>query len=93
MPGSVVLPAVLDLRAAGVLTSQLLARRGQPLTVDASGVERLGGLSLQVLLSAVRTWAADGLELTVAPVSEAFVEQCRAFGAAGLARDFAGDPA
>ncbi|SFS86459.1 STAS domain-containing protein [Brevundimonas viscosa] len=93
MTEPVVLPAVLDLRAAGALTSEFLARRGQPLTVDASGVERLGGLSLQVLLSAAKTWAADGMDLTVAPVSEAFVEQCRAFGAAALAPDFAGDPA
>ena len=91
MTQPVILPAILDLRAAGVLTSDLLARRGQPLTVDASGVERLGGLSLQVLLSAAKTWAADGLPLTFAPVSDAFVEQCRAFGAAGLLADFAGD--
>lgn len=93
MAEPVVLPAVMDLRAAGVLTTELLARRGQPLTVDASGVERLGGLSLQVLLSAAKTWAADDLPLTIAPLSEAFVEQCRAFGAARLAPDFAGDPA
>ena len=93
MAEAVVLPAVLDLRAAASLKSELLARRGQPLSLDASGVDRLGGLSLQVLLSAVRTWAADGQSLTVSPASEAFVEQCRAFGAVALTPALAGEPA
>ncbi len=93
MTGPVVLPAVLDLRAAASLKTELLARRGGPLTLDASGVERLGGLSLQVLISAAKTWAADGQTLTVAPASEAFVEQCRVFGAASLVPVLAGEPA
>ncbi|WP_374516103.1 STAS domain-containing protein [Brevundimonas sp.] len=93
MTAVVVLPAVLDLHAAGSVKTELLARRGEPLALDASGVERLGGLSLQVLLSAARTWAADGQELIVSPVSDAFVEQCRAFGAGALVPALAGETA
>lgn len=84
MADTVVLPPILDLHAAASLKAELLARRGSPLTLDASGVERLGGLSLQVLLSAAKSWAADGQSLTVSPASEAFVDQCQAFGAGSL---------
>ena len=72
---------------------RLLARRGEPLALGASAVERLGGLSLQVLLSAARSWAADGHQLIVSPVSDAFVEQCRAFGAGALVPALAGETA
>jgi len=92
MTDAVVLPAVMDLRAAAALQAELLARRGGPLALDAAGVERLGGLSLQVLLSALKTWAADGCALTIASASDAFAEQCRAFGAVALT-DAIGEPA
>jgi chemotaxis protein CheX len=87
----IALPAVLDIRAAEPLKADLLAARGQALTVDASAVERLGGLCLQVLLSARKTWAADGQDLTVAPLSDAFSEQWAAFGAPARAPDPVGD--
>ena len=75
------LAPVLDLNAAEPLKAELLARRNQELTLDASGVERLGGLCLQVLLSARRSWAADGVNLKLGPVSESFADQWAAFGA------------
>lgn len=75
-PASIRLPAVMDLRSAGPLARDLLALRGQPVVLDASGVERVGGLGLQVLLSARRTWRADGLELRVNHPSEAFELDC-----------------
>lgn len=84
MTEALALPAVLDIRAAETLKTQLLALRGRPLAIDASVVERLGGLCLQVLLSARRTWTEDGQALTVAPMSDAFAEQWAAFGAASL---------
>jgi len=59
MSNLIALSAVLDLRAAEPLKAQLLAVRGQEATLDASAVERLGGLCLQVLLSALATWRAD----------------------------------
>ena len=81
MSNSITLPAVLDLRAAAPLKAQLLAVRGQETALDASAVERLGGLCLQVLLSALQTWRADGQALTFINVSEAFASQWSALGA------------
>jgi chemotaxis protein CheX len=81
------LEPVLDLSAAERLHAQLLARRGQPLAIDASQVERLGGLSLQVLLSARNTWAADGLSARIASPSAAFEDAWALFGAPGLICD------
>ena len=54
------------------------------LALDASGVDRLGGLCLQVLLSARKTWAADGQPFTVRAASDAFAAQWEAFGASAL---------
>lgn len=82
MSSLITLPAVLDLRAAEPLKAQLLAVRGQAATLDGSAVERLGGLCLQVLLSAIATWRADGQALTFINVSEALASQWSAFGAA-----------
>lgn len=93
MPAVVALPAILDIQAAEALRVQLLGARGQPLTIDGSAVERLGGLCLQVLLSARRTWAADGHRLAVDPASEAFTDQWNAFGAPAMATGQSGDPA
>lgn len=75
------LPAVVDVRAAEPLKAELMAVRGQSVTIDASGVDRLGGLGLQVLMSAVRTWRADGQVLTFINVSDALAEQWQGFGA------------
>ena len=77
----IALPAVLDLRAADPLKAQLLAVRGHETALDASAVERLGGLCLQVLLSALATRRADGQALTFINVSEALASQWSAVGA------------
>lgn len=87
-PAQLVLPDVLDLQAAEPLRVQLLGLRGQAVTLDASGVERLGGLCLQVLLSAQRSWAADGQPLSIAPMSDAFAEQWKNFGAEQAASEW-----
>lgn len=75
------LPAVMDMRAAGPLAQELLALRGQPIDLDASGVERLGGLGLQVLLSARLTWRRDGLGFALVEPSEVFLADCALLGA------------
>jgi chemotaxis protein CheX len=80
---SLTLSPVLDLRAAGALRSELLERRGQSMDVDASGVERMGGLCLQVLLSARRQWSDDGCAFTIRGPSEPFREAMRLLGATG----------
>ena len=64
------LPPVLDLKTATALQQQFLAVRGRPLRVDASQVERLGGLGLQILLAAKASWAADGHHLVIDPISK-----------------------
>jgi chemotaxis protein CheX len=74
----------LDLSAAGPLAAQLLGLRGVAVTLDASRVERLGGLCLQVLLSAQAAWAADGVALSVISRSQAFDNAMALFGAHGL---------
>ncbi len=76
------LPPVLDIAAVAPLCEQLLALRGAPLRLDGSGVERLGGLGLQVLLAACRTWAEDGQPIQLAAPSPALADQLAAFGAA-----------
>ncbi|MET4685129.1 STAS domain-containing protein [Brevundimonas faecalis] len=78
---AITLPAVLDLRAAAPLRDELLAARGQAAVLDAAAVQRLGGLCLQVLLSALQTWRADGASLTFINVSEDFIAQWAALGA------------
>jgi chemotaxis protein CheX len=85
-PAVIALPAVLDLKAARPLAGELLARRGGALSLDASRVERLGALCLQVLLSARLTWDADGKPLTLKDPSPAFEEQFGLFGAYAFER-------
>ena len=83
-PGSVRLPEVLDLKAAAPLREQLLAARGRPIQIDASHVQRLGGLCLQVLLSARQTWQEDKLPLEIVEPSTEFTDGVALFGAASL---------
>ncbi len=77
---SLPLDPVLDIKAVTQLAENLLAHRGSDVVIDAGQVERLGAQSLQVLLSAVATWRADGHLLEVANPSEAFTESLRVFG-------------
>jgi chemotaxis protein CheX len=78
------LAPVLDLKAATALAADILALRGRDLTVDAANVRRIGAQCLQVLLSARSTWAADGLRLSFAEVSDDFREGAALLGAGEL---------
>ncbi|MBL8558815.1 MAG: STAS domain-containing protein [Hyphomonadaceae bacterium] len=80
---SISLDPVLDLRAAAPLRDALLERRGGPVIVDATRVEQLGGLCLQVLLSARNAWENDGAAFSIAARSSAFEAALTAFGASG----------
>jgi chemotaxis protein CheX len=65
-PGKVYsLPAVMDSTFARKLHADILTMRGAPVNVDAGSVERVSTLCLQVLLSAARTWQAEGLGFSV----------------------------
>lgn len=92
MTAAIVLPSVLDIQQAEPLRAELLALRGQPVVIDAGAVERLGGLCLQVLIAARRTWEADGATIAITPASEAFAQQWTTFGAPATAVG-SGDPA
>lgn len=72
---------VLDLNAAGPLAHEFLALRGRSVEVDASAVERLGAQCLQVLLSARRTWDADGAEFSLVSPSDEFTSTLALLGA------------
>jgi chemotaxis protein CheX len=81
------LEPVLDLGAAERLHARLLELRGQPLDIDASQVERLGGLCLQVLISARNTWRADGHGAVIGQASAAFDDAWAMFAAPGFNND------
>lgn len=73
MPESVLrlAPALESTQAEG-LRSELLERRGRDLAIDAGAALRLGTLCLQVLVSAAKTWAADGQSMRIINASADF---------------------
>ena len=74
------LAEALDLPAAVSLAESLLKLVGEDLAIDASKVQRLGASCLQVLLSAERTWKAEGTSLTLAQSSPRFIDDLRLLG-------------
>jgi chemotaxis protein CheX len=78
------LTPILDLNAAAPLAAELVALRGAAVSLDASAVTRLGGLCLQVLLSAQTAWVADRQPFHIIDPSPAFSEALSLFGALSL---------
>jgi chemotaxis protein CheX len=78
------LAPVLDMPAARRLAAVLGECRGRPIEVDASRVKRIGALALQVLLSARKTWAADGHLLRLRDPSPQLCEALALSGAQEL---------
>ncbi|TNC72351.1 STAS domain-containing protein [Rubellimicrobium roseum] len=74
------LPERLDLAATCTLAKDLIARRGGPLDLNAAAVARIGTPGLQVLLSAARTWRADGQILRLTDASPVLQEAVRTLG-------------
>lgn len=66
------LPEVLDITCAGPLAESFLAVRGSKLAVDAARVQRVGAQCVQVIMSAVSTWKADEVALSVTDPSPEF---------------------
>lgn len=81
---SYALPPVIDPASVGALRTDLLALRGEDLAIQGDAVLRIGGLGLQVLISAHRTWAADGHVLSLNHPSPPLTEMLRLTGAAAL---------
>jgi anti-anti-sigma regulatory factor len=78
--GQLRLPQKLDRKAAITLVDDLRARRGGDLGLDASETRHFGTLAVQTVVSAARTWAAEGHRLTIHSVSDACVDQLSLLG-------------
>jgi anti-anti-sigma regulatory factor len=74
------LPARLDSSGAIPLVQALQMRRGQPLCLDASEVEVIGALALEVIIAAARQWAADDQPFSLAAPSKRFCATCTSLG-------------
>lgn len=74
------LPARLDTSGARALADMLMARRGSPLGIDASEVEVVGALAMEVLIAAGRQWQADGHGLAIEGASPRFIASCEVLG-------------
>lgn len=81
-PRKLLLPEVLDIKAALSLAEDILLLRGAEIIIDASRVVRLGGQAVQILISAVATWHADSISIEVASPSPPFLEGLALFGIA-----------
>jgi chemotaxis protein CheX len=75
---------VLDLTAAAPLKAEFGELRGKPVCVDATDVDRVGALCLQVLMSAHSTWTSDGIAFSLGKTSPAFEEGLDTLGASFL---------
>lgn len=65
------LPATLDVARARAVFEDLAGRRGSPLTIDASEVEKASALAVEILIAARRQWQADGLPFALGNLSAA----------------------
>lgn len=64
------LPQVLDVAAVRAVRNDLIDRRGKTVTIDASSVERIGALGIELLISAHRQWLEDEQVLKIIGISE-----------------------
>lgn len=80
MTERVVLTARLDSSAAIALRDRLLAAKGNDIVLDGSKVDFLGGLCLELLMSARHLWSAAGKTLSLQTPSARMVEDLGRFG-------------
>ena len=88
---TLVLADALDVTAAAPLHRDLMARRGQPVTLDGAHVRRIGGQCLQVLLSAQAAWAGDGQAFQITDPTPEFTDGLALMGGLGLVATSAQD--
>ncbi|KQS90907.1 MULTISPECIES: STAS domain-containing protein [unclassified Rhizobium] len=77
---SLSLAPVLDLNEANALHTKLMGLRGNTLVIDASAVERVGALCVQVLMAGAKSWEEDKQSFTFAKVSDAFTKTTQLIG-------------
>jgi chemotaxis protein CheX len=70
MTETIRMPERLDLSTVGPFADALRQRMGADLSLDATGLNHVGGLGAQVLLSAAASWRATGQNLTLTGLSE-----------------------
>lgn len=80
MSTTFILPGRLDSSGALPLLHDLLARRGQPLVLDAAGVEVIGALAFEVIVAAGHQWALDGPPISVTRPSDRYLAACDSLG-------------
>jgi anti-anti-sigma regulatory factor len=80
MGAILMLPQRLDALAAQRLLADLLERRGQPLSLDASSVETISALALEVVVSAGLQWQCDQKPICIVAVSEGYQSACGTLG-------------
>lgn len=74
------LEKVLDLNEASALHGKLMALRGNDVTIDASSVERVGALCVQVLMSAAKSWEEEKHSFTFSKISDALAKTMQLIG-------------
>nr|WP_314092608.1 STAS domain-containing protein [uncultured Shinella sp.] len=77
---SLSLAPVLDLNEATALHQQLMGLKGNPLVIDASAVERVGALCVQVLMAGAKSWEEEGKSFTFGKVSDPFMKTMQLIG-------------
>lgn len=77
---AITLPSRVDLTAVRDLGADFMDHDGQNLRVDASDVQHLGGLGLQLLMAAAQQWQDKQLDFQIAPRSEPFDRALNDFG-------------
>jgi chemotaxis protein CheX len=75
------LPQTLDVAAVRAVQQDLLGRRGTDTTVDATDVERIGALGIELLIAAERQWRKDDRVLKLVGISDTVTD---AFNDLGL---------
>ena len=79
-PKTLALAPVLDLNEASALHAKLMELRGNPVEVDASAVERVGALCVQVLMAGAKTWEEEKLSFSFSKMSDAFTKTTQLIG-------------
>jgi chemotaxis protein CheX len=78
------LPEVMDSDTACVLARKLAEHRMHPIKLDASSVEQAGGLCMQVILSARKSWKRNGRTFAIGDASRVFRQSAELLGAGDL---------
>lgn len=76
----ITLDAKLASRAAPGLYAELARHKDDIVVLDASGVEQIGALSMQILVAANKSWSDRGVDFEVVDPSTAFLESAETLG-------------